>query len=56
MPLSPLGILHTVIAIAAVFSGLYLCWKDKQITSTTPLGIFYLITTFIAAASALAIY
>jgi uncharacterized membrane protein len=56
MPLSPLGILHTVIAIAAVFCGLYLCWKDKQITSTTPLGIFYLITTFIAAASALGIY
>lgn len=56
MPLSPLGILHTVVAIAAVFAGFYLCWKDKQITASTPLGVFYLITTLIAAASALAIY
>ena len=56
MPLSPLGILHTIVAAAAVFAGFYLCWKDKQITSTTPLGIVYLVATVIAAASALAIY
>jgi uncharacterized membrane protein len=56
MPLSPLGILHTLVAATAVFSGFYLCWRDKQITSSTPLGVAYLIATIIAAASALAIY
>jgi uncharacterized membrane protein len=56
MPLSPLGILHTLVAGAAVFAGFYLCWRDKQITSSTSLGMAYLIATIIAAASALAIY
>ena len=56
MPLSPLGILHTVVAIAAIFSVVVLLWQDKQILISRGLGKFYLVATVIAAATALGIY
>lgn len=56
MPLSPLGIVHTVVAIAAIVAVAYLLWQDKQITLERGLGKFYLAATVVAAATALGIY
>jgi uncharacterized membrane protein len=56
MPLSPLGILHTIVGIGAVFAVFYLLWRDKQIRLDRTLGKLYLVGTVITAASALGIY
>lgn len=56
MPLSPLGILHTVVGIGAVLAVFYLLWQDKQIRIERPLAKFYLLATVLTAATALGIY
>jgi len=56
MPLSPLGIFHTVIAIAALLAVATLLWQDKQISLQRPLAKFYLAATVLTAASALGIF
>ena len=56
MPLSPLGVLHTIIGVGAVLAGFYLLWRDKQISIEGLLGKFYLAATLITAASSLGIY
>ncbi len=56
MALSPLGIFHTLIATAAIIAAIQLLWQDKQIRYERTLGKFYLLTTVLAAASALGIY
>lgn len=56
MPLSPLGIFHTVIAIAALLAVATLLWQDKQISWQRPLAKFYLAATVLTAASALGIF
>ena len=56
MPLSPLGIFHTIVGGAVVFCALYLLWQDKQILLQRTLGKIYLLGTVLTAASALGIY
>jgi uncharacterized membrane protein len=56
MPLSPMGIFHTIVGGGAVIGVFYLLWRDKQITVETVLGKAYLLATVLTAASALAIY
>ena len=56
MPLSPLGIFHTVVAGASVACALYLLWQQKQITAESLVGKLYLLGTLLAAGSALGIY
>ncbi len=56
MPLSPLGIFHTIVGGAVVFCALYLLWQDKQIRMERALGKVYLLGTLLTAASALGIY
>lgn len=56
MPLSPIGIAHTIIGSFAVFVGLKMLIKDKQITFNTSEGNFYLLATLFTAISALTIF
>ncbi|MGR6874208.1 hypothetical protein ACU6U9_18315 [Pseudomonas sp. HK3] len=56
MPLSPIGIAHTIIGSLAVFVGLKMLFKDKQITFNTFEGKFYLLATLFTAISALTIF
>jgi uncharacterized membrane protein len=56
MPLSPLGVLHTIIGGGAVLAGFYLLWRNRQISMTSKLGWFYLAATLFTAASSLGIY
>ena len=56
MPLSPLGILHTVVGIGAVLAVFFLLWQDKQIRIDRTLGKLYLLATVLTAASALGIF
>ncbi len=56
MPLSPMGILHTIIGIVAIVSGVLLLIKTKRIDSYSRLGKTYLIATLITASSALTIF
>ena len=56
MPLSPLGILHTVIGGGAVLLVIYLLCKDKHLKIESKLTQIYLWATVITAASALGIY
>jgi uncharacterized membrane protein len=56
MPLSPLGIFHTIVGIIVVVSAIYLLWQDKQILLQRTLGKVYLLGTLLTAASALGIY
>ena len=56
MPLSPLGIFHTIVGGTVVFCALYLLWQDKQIRMERALGKVYLLGTVLTAASALGIY
>lgn len=56
MPLSPIGILHTIIGGLAVFIGIKMLWQKKQISFNSNEGKFYLIATLITAATALSIF
>lgn len=56
MPLSPIGIFHTVLGIAAVMAVAILLVQDKQIRLQRPLAWFYLAATVLTAASALVIF
>jgi len=56
MPLSPLGIFHTILGIGAVVAVFYLLWQDKQIRLDRTLAKLYLLATVLTAASALGIY
>lgn len=56
MPLSLTGIIHTIIGILAVFFGLKMLWEQKQITSHSFEGKFYLVATLFTAISALTIF
>ena len=54
--MTPLGWLHTAIAIVALLSGFYTLAVYKVITPDQKTGRVYLLCTFIAAATALMIY
>ncbi|MEM9301154.1 MAG: hypothetical protein AAGE01_03530 [Pseudomonadota bacterium] len=56
MPLSPLGIVHTLLGIGALLAVAVLLWQDKQIRLERPLARFYLLATILTAASALGIF
>lgn len=56
MPLSPLGIFHTVVGTGAVLAVFYLLWQDKQIRIDRGLARLYLAATVLTAASALGIF
>mgnify|MGYP001580303566 CR=1 FL=1 len=56
MPLSQMGIVHTVVGIAAILAVIVLLWQDKQIRLDRSLAKFYLVGTVITAGSALVIY
>ena len=56
MPLSTLGIFHTIVGAGAVFLLVYLLWRDKQIRLESMLGKIYLLATLLTAASALGIF
>ncbi|MFT4519337.1 MAG: putative membrane protein [Halioglobus sp.] len=56
MPLSTLGVFHTVIGIAALLSLAYSLWQYKQIRLDRLMGRVYLFTTVLTGASALGIY
>ncbi|TQV72356.1 hypothetical protein FLL45_19265 [Aliikangiella marina] len=56
MPLSPMGILHTVVGMVALISGFMMLWQSKQMTYKSVTGKTYLIATLITAASALTIF
>ena len=56
MPLSPLGIFHTVLAMSALISVAMLLWQDKRINFERALAKFYLAATLLTAFSALAIF
>ena len=52
----PLGWFHTIMGIIALVSGAITLYRDKEITFGTRLGLVYLVTTLITAATALMIY
>ena len=56
MPLSPMGIVHTIVGIVAIVSVIMLLWKDKQISYKPLAGKVYLLATLITAGSALTIF
>ena len=56
MPLSPMGILHTILGVVAIISVLSLLWQNKQISVAPMLGKIYLLATVTTAASALTIF
>jgi len=56
MPLSPIGVLHTVIGAIAVFCGLKLLWQNKQISSASATGKVYLLATLVTSGSALTLF
>ncbi|MBE1298389.1 MAG: hypothetical protein GJ680_00565 [Alteromonadaceae bacterium] len=56
MPLTPLGIVHTVVGIAAIISLIMCLVKYKHITLKSRAGKIYLLATLITAASALGIF
>ena len=56
MPLSPMGIFHTVLGIGAIIAVAMLLIQDKQILLQRPLAKFYLGATLLTAASALVIF
>ncbi len=56
MPLSPIGIIHTILGTIAVFCGIKLLWQNKQIDSGSLTGKIYLSATFVTATLALMIF
>jgi len=54
--ISLFGWFHTIVGVLAVFTGFYALARYKRIRFASPSGRFYLILTFIAAATALGIY
>jgi hypothetical protein len=56
MPLSPLGIFHTIVGGGAVLAVIYLLWQDKQIRLDRGLAKLYLAATVLTSASALGIF
>ena len=56
MPLSLMGIFHTIVGGGAVLAVIYLLWQDKQIRLDRGLAKFYLAATVLTSASALVIF
>lgn len=54
--LTTLGIIHTAISLVAVVSGFWALARFKEITTQTPLGRTYLVTTLLTALSGLGIF
>lgn len=54
--LTSLGIFHTAIALIALFSGFGALFRYKEISPNNGLGLIYLVTTFISAATGLGIF
>jgi uncharacterized membrane protein len=54
--LTALGLVHTVIGLVALVLGVVALKQSKQITSTTPMGRWYLGLTLAAALTALGIF
>lgn len=56
MPLSPIGVLHTIIGSLAIICGLRMLWQDKQISFKPLIGKLYLLASLFTAGSALTIF
>lgn len=56
MPLSNMGVFHTVIGVVALISGFKILWQHKQITSPPLTGRIYLWATIITALSSLTLF
>ncbi|MCW8876522.1 MAG: hypothetical protein OQJ89_01700 [Kangiellaceae bacterium] len=56
MPLSPVGIVHTVVGMLALFFGVKALWQYKQISFSSVSGKIYLGATVFTAATALTIF
>jgi uncharacterized membrane protein len=54
--LTTLGIFHTAIALVALFSGFGALFRYKEISPDNGLGLVYLVTTFVSAATGLGIF
>ncbi len=54
--LTPLGVLHTAISVAAVLSGFFLLARDGQISPVTRLGRIYIVLTAVAALTGFGIF
>jgi len=54
--LTSLGILHTAIALIALFSGFGALFRYREISPSNGLGLIYLVTTFTSAATGLGIF
>jgi uncharacterized membrane protein len=56
MGLTTLGVFHTAIALVALVCGLWALARDKEISPHNRLGQAYLVTTLVAAVTALGIF
>ena len=56
MPLSAMGIFHTLVGLIAIFTAIQQIWTHKQILAETLSGKIYLIATALTALSALTIF
>jgi uncharacterized membrane protein len=54
--LTTLGVVHTLIALVALFCGFYALAMHKEISLKTRTGLVYVVLTFIAAATSLGIF
>lgn len=52
----PLGWFHTVNGIVALMAAALMLYRFREISSRVPVGVIYLVTTFITAVTALMIY
>jgi uncharacterized membrane protein len=56
MSLTPIGIVHTAASLIALGAGIHALVRDKEISSRTRIGQLYALTTFVSAATSLAIF
>jgi uncharacterized membrane protein len=56
MPLSLIGIAHTIIGSLAIFCAIKLLWQNKRISLDSRIGKIYLLATLFTAGSALTIF
>ena len=54
--LSALGVFHTAVSLAAIAAGAWALARDRQILVSNRVGLFYLATTAITAATALMMF
>lgn len=54
--LTPLGALHTVLSVVALVAGGWILVRDRGLPALNRLGLVYLVTTALVAATSLAIF